>query len=290
MNSTKPTQIPATSRATPPIPRIQAVIDECLPLLRALGRGRVAVTIGGSHGKGTYDERSDVDFRVFCDEVVGAPRFWESEAWKPFACAVDSWRERGIDIDYCWVRSVLEIDELLDAWLAGNGRPVHQEWSIWGYHLLTDLANQLVIDDPEGLVAAWQARLADYPHALQTALIRKHLGSLRYWRKDHHYRKKVARGDVVFLAGLSARLVHDILQVLFAINRTYYVGDGNNLGYATAFALQPADLAARLTTALYPGPGDDAFSRQSATLAALIDDLEPLVASTLAAQKAGIVT
>jgi len=44
--------------------RIQTVIDECLPLLKALAKGRGAVTIGGSHAKGTFDDRSDIDFRA----------------------------------------------------------------------------------------------------------------------------------------------------------------------------------------------------------------------------------
>ena len=56
------------------VKRIQAVIDECLPLLKALAIGRCAVSIGGSHGKGTFDTRSDVDFRVFCDAPVGGSR------------------------------------------------------------------------------------------------------------------------------------------------------------------------------------------------------------------------
>lgn len=71
---------------------IQAVIDECLPKLKALGTGRCVVTIGGSHGKGTFDERSDLDFRVFCDGIVGSPRYWETEEWRSFARIVD--RER----------------------------------------------------------------------------------------------------------------------------------------------------------------------------------------------------
>ena len=45
---------------------VRAVIDECLPLLKALAKGRYAVTIGGSHGKGISDVRSDIDFRMFC--------------------------------------------------------------------------------------------------------------------------------------------------------------------------------------------------------------------------------
>ncbi len=36
-------------------PEVRPVIDELLPLCRALGEGACAVSIGGSYGKGTYD-------------------------------------------------------------------------------------------------------------------------------------------------------------------------------------------------------------------------------------------
>jgi hypothetical protein len=58
------------------------------------------------------------------------------------------------------------------------------------------------------------------------------------------------RGDVVFLAGMGARLVHDILQVLFALNECYYVGDGNNLRYVATFAIKPPAVEERITVAL----------------------------------------
>ena len=54
----------------------------------------------------------------------------------------------------------------------------------------------------------------------------------------------------MFLAGMSARLVHDMLQVLFALNECYYVGDGNNLRYLAMFAIKPADVEERITVAL----------------------------------------
>lgn len=254
------------------------MIAECLPLLKALANGRCAVTIGGSHGKRTFDDRSDVDFRVFCDEIVGAPKLGETEEWKAFARVVERWRAQGIDIDYCWVRTIADIDVQLEAWLGGKVAPREMVWTLWGYHLLTDIANQMVIDDPAGIVAAWQARLTPYPRALQRAIIRKHMGSLNYWRTDYHYRNKVERGDVVFLAGMAARLVHDVMQVLFAINRTYYVGDGNNLHYVEAFAVQPRAFAERVSAILYPSPAGDVLRTQYEAILALIDDVAPLAA------------
>ena len=96
------------------VARIQAVIDECLPLLKALAVGRCAVTIGGSHGKRTFDTLSDVDFRVFCDDIAGGPAILETEAWQAFSRVVDRWRAAGIDIDYCWVRRISDIDAKLE--------------------------------------------------------------------------------------------------------------------------------------------------------------------------------
>jgi hypothetical protein len=217
---------------------------------------------------------------VFCDVIIGAPRYWETEEWRSFAQIVDRQRSQGIDIDYCWVRTVSEIESELDAWLNGSVMPVEKVWTLWGYHLLTDIANQMVIEDPSGIVAGWQARLSTFPRALQKALIDKHMGSLNYWRKDYHYRNKVERRDPVFLAGISSRLVHDMIQVLFAINKTYYVGDGNNLHYVEQFAVKPKDFSYRVDNILYPPQNEGKLIRQYEEIINLIDELAHFASNT----------
>jgi hypothetical protein len=266
--------------------RIQACIDEFLPIIRLMAAGRYAISIGGSHGKRTFDSHSDVDFRLFCDEIVGGPKYWESAAWKDLLQAVENWRAQGIEVDYCWVRTVGEIDKDLNAWLDGQIQPVPRVWTLWGYHLLTDINNQMVIEDPDNLIGAWQQRLAHYPPKLKKALLEKHLESLRYWRTDYHYQNKVTRRDPVFLAGLSARLIHDILQVLFALNETYYVGDGNNLKYVTKFAIKPAEIEERVEEILYPEAGENRLEQQYQMLCRLIDDTLGLAEPLLSGLKA----
>jgi hypothetical protein len=261
--------------------QFETVIEDCLPLLKALTKGRCAVTIGGSHGSGTFDERSDIDFRVFADTIVGSPNFWQTPEWKSFSQVVDRWGTQGIKIDYCWPRTVHEIETQLEAWLSGQVQPIEMVWTLWGYHLPTDLLNQQIIDDPAGLLAAWQSRLRSYPLALRQAILEKHLGSLRYWRTDYHYRHKVERGDVVFLAGMASRLVHDMIQVLFAFNRTYYVGDGNNLSRVAGFPIQPENFVSRIQAVLYPSPSEGAFEAQYTMICGLIDDLLSLEVKVL---------
>jgi hypothetical protein len=258
----------------------QAIIDECIPLIRPLAIGRYAISIGGSHGKRLYDELSDVDFRLFCDEMLGGAGICETDEWKTFHQAVERWRARGVNIDYCWVRTVREIDEQLDIWFSGKVAPVELVWAMWGYHLLTDLANQVILEDPFGLIVGWQARLTPYPRIVQRAIIQKHLESLKYWRTDYHYRNKVERGDAIFLASMASRLVHDMMQVLFAINETYYCGDGNNLRYTAKFGILPERFSSRVQNILYPVPSEYMYGEQYQAITSLVDEVVALASET----------
>jgi hypothetical protein len=53
-------------------------------------------------------------------------------------------------------------------------------------YVLTDINNQLVIEDPYQIIANWKARLSVYPSTLKKAILDKNLASLRYWRSDYH--------------------------------------------------------------------------------------------------------
>lgn len=229
---------------------IHAIIDDCMPYIVAMAAGRYAISLGGSRGKRIDDNRSDIDFRLFCDAAVGGDACYQTPEWQRFEERVDYWRTQGIHIDYCWIRTVADIDAQIDAWLSGHRRATEMVWTLWGYHVLTDITNQYVITDEHGLIATWQARLTPYPDQLKRAIVTKHVESLVYWKSDYHYHNKVIRSDVVFLAGMGARLVHDMMQIIFALNEHYYVGDGNNLRYVETFALKPANMSQRVTEAL----------------------------------------
>ena len=257
-------------------PVIQSVFDEFIPICRQLaGDQRYAISVGGSLGKGTWDSRSDVDFRLFTDRELQCPE-QRPELWADCFAAIERWKERGIDIDGVWPRTVGEIDAALDGWLSGEIKPVNLVWTIWGYHILTDVNNQFVIEDPYHIIGAWKERLSVYPPALKQAILGKYAASLRYWRTDYHYAHKVERGDVVFLAGMTSKLVHEIIQILFALNETYYAGDGANLSFVEKFKIVPADFSARVRDILYPG-SPDLFAGQYAALATLIDEVLALV-------------
>jgi hypothetical protein len=253
------------------------VLDDLVPLIAALpGPGRMAVGIGGSRAKGLTDGYSDYDFRVYADQWCG-PDLGVTSEYADFAAGMTRWEARGVHIDGAWPRLIGPIDREVDEWLAGQGRPTDLDWAIWGYYLPTDLAHQRIILDPDGVMAGWKVRLAVYPDALRTAVIGRNMKLLRYWRDDYHYESKVLRGDVVFLAGLASRLVNGVLQVIFALNRRWFPGDGWSLAMAELSDQTPRDLSARVTTILAPDRPD--FAAQRHAIIALINDLEPLLPS-----------
>jgi hypothetical protein len=253
---------------------VQAVIKEFVPICQELakGRGKYAISVGGSLGKGTWDNSSDVDFRLFHEKDLPWPDK-NPEIWKSYFEAEARWRKKGVKIDGIWPRKIDEIDSALERWLDGVIQPDDLIWTIWGYHILPDIYHQAIIEDPYGVIEGWKRRLVHYPPKLKKAVIEKHLASVRYWRNDYHYQNKVGRSDTVFLAGLTSKLVHELIQILFALNETYYVGDGQNLSFMQKFTLIPPGFADKVNGILYPLASEDPLKKQYEDLASLIDQV-----------------
>lgn len=255
------------------LPTQDDVVGTLLPaILDLAASGRVAVALGGSRAKRFADARSDYDFRVYADAFHG-PDLMQTRQWARFRSAWTALEERGVRIDGTWPRRISEIDDGLARWQRGELAVIDYEWTVWGYHLPTDIAHQQPIADPDGVLADWRAQLATYPEPLRQAVLQHFGGQLRYWRDDYHNASKAERADLVFLAGLTSNLIHAALQVLFALNRRCFVGDGWNLRAAADFALRPADLEVRIAAILDPGAGPDRLTRQYRELRALIDDV-----------------
>jgi hypothetical protein len=254
---------------------IDELIEDCLPTIRRYVKsgGAYSITIGGSRGKKLDDGESDVDFRIYTDERT------EGEDWDRCVAEMkrrmEHWSGRGQIIDGVWPRGVSEIGESLDRWLSGIIAPDPLDWAVWGYHLPTDIYNQQIIEDPFGIAEEWKERMRPYPEALKNAILKKHMGRLSYWKSDYHYRQKVKRRDVVFLASVSASVVHDMMQALCAANGIYYPGDGHNLSVAAGFSIKPDNFAERIESIFFVESADK-LSCQHAAIIEMIDEIEKL--------------
>ncbi|WP_404402112.1 DUF4037 domain-containing protein [Pelagibacterium halotolerans] len=255
------------------------LIAAMTPLIADLAEdGRGAVALAGSRGKGWADAQSDYDFRVYADAYRG-PDIRETPQWHRFEAARRAWASKGVRMDGVWMRSYAGVRRDLAAWIAGTPVPKEFEWTIWGYQLPTDLYNQHIVHDPDGELAVWQSQLAIYPESLRAAILRHYRGILAYWADDGHYASKVTRRDLVFLVGLSGKLANAILQVVFALNRVYFPGDGWNLQMAANLPLKPERFISRMEAILAPGQDPDTWVRQRQNIIAMVADLEALIAA-----------
>jgi hypothetical protein len=255
------------------------LITTMTPLIADLAEnGNGAVALAGSRSKGRSDEQSDYDFRVYAEGYRG-PDLKLTAQWRRFEHAMHQWQARGFRMDGVWMRSYAGVNRDLDAWLSGTAVPKTFEWTIWGYHLPTDLAIQQITFDPDGVLSEWKRQLAVYPEALLASVLQQYREVLQYWAGDYHYESKVARRDLVFLVGLTGKLANAILQVVFALNRTYFPGDGWNLPMAAELERLPPDFVSRMTAILTAGSDAEALRRQREDLIAMIADLEVLIAA-----------
>ena len=74
-------------------------------------------------------------------------------------------------IDGCWIRKIEDLDVQLNQWRAGVIAPQELIWSVWGYHLLSDMYQQTIVDDPFGVIGRWKEQLRHYPPMLKQALL-----------------------------------------------------------------------------------------------------------------------
>ena len=146
-------------------------------------------------------------------------------------------------------------------------------WTVWGYHLLSDIKNQKILRDEYGVIKEWQELLDPYPEKLKNRILRENQLLLSYWKNDYHFKKKAEKKDVVFVSGLLNKLVHGVIRVLFAVNHEYYPGDGYNLDYLRRFPKGPEQGTEKIE-AILTGISAENLEEKRNQMIALIQEIE----------------
>jgi Domain of unknown function (DUF4037) len=262
--------------------------------LRELVIGRYAIAIGGSHAKGRADDHSDVDFYLFAEEVVAAQRrhaIATRLADSPGSVKVGGHPDRdwGTNIDFvrhgvlveATVRGIALIEAVLAQCLAGEIVASPMLWTPGGWFYnhatLADLHTLQPVEDAYGLLAGWRSRVATYPPALASAIIHRHLPLAGFWLDNAHYRAAIARGDAFYTQSIVVQALHHLMQVLYAVNETYFPGDKRALEYAAEFRRAPDRLRDTLDWLMFPGrPTVPVLAEQREVLARLVSQTRRL--------------
>ncbi len=276
---------------------IRSTATALLPLVRSFSLSEYGIALGGAHAKGTADDGSDVDLYLFATAVrPNEERAQVAAAFSPevenvvcwgddtlFSQAGTDFRFRGRQIE-CWLRNAAHIAETIAACQAGVVRRDLVTWTTTGFYnhcCLSDVKAMVPLADPTGILARLKSQGAVYPPNLRRSIIGQHLAAARFWPHSFHYHSAVARADVIYATGIVQQVVHNLVQVILALNETYFPGDKKLDEVLAHLPCQPSGLRERVASLLWPGaPATvDLLRRQQEEVQALAREVEALVAA-----------
>lgn len=254
-----------------------------------------AVVLGGSHARGRALPDSDIDLGILYADADPFPL----DAVRALAVAVDDGPEPVVAEPYAWgawvnggawltvggqrvdflYRAVERWEETIDDAEAGRyAIDVAQQppFGFFGPTHLGEIAVCVPLHDPHGEIARLKRRVAVYPEALRDAVVREQLWSADFGLAGFAP-KFAARGDVYGVAGCLTRAAHQLVLVLFALNRSYPLNDKTALAEVADFDRAPRDFGERVRGVL-AAPGDSAAALTDAVarLRALVDETAAL--------------
>jgi hypothetical protein len=272
-----------------------ALVQDLLPLVRQFCRGPYGIALGGSCAKGIGDEHSDVDAYLFAETVLpadqrdalveasldGDPQVVSWGQHEPFVEGGTDFWHRGRKVEV-WLRNSARVAETLADCRQGCIRRDYVRWTVMGffnYVVLSDVYAMRIVDDPCGLLGDLKQQVAAYPKPLRDAILTRFLAEAQFWPDNFHYRTAVERADAIYTTGIVQLVVHALIQVLFALNGTYFPGEKKLADTLGALPVTPREAVARVRALLYPAqePSVQALRAQRAELARLVAEVEQLL-------------
>jgi hypothetical protein len=154
---------------------------------------------------------------------------------------------RKVDLLYRPIESVERvIRDCRDCRISMDYQPGHPHGfcsAIW----MGEVALGRALSDPHGAIDALKALAIPYPDQLREALIRRFQWEVLF--SIENARTAVPSGDPTYIAGCAFRSLACAAQVLFAVNRRYFLNEKGALAAAARLPLTVGNLAKRATRA-----------------------------------------
>lgn len=222
------------------------------------------IVLGGSRARGVHTLASDIDLGIYYDpdeplELVELGRIatelddehrphaiTEIGGWGPWINGGGWLKVEGQSVDFLY-RDLTKVRSIIGDCLNGVVEIVYQPGHPHGFVsaiYLAEIATCQPLWDPDGIISELKSKTQPYPDSLRKALIQKFGWEIDFSLKIA--RKSTERADVSYAAGCCFRGVMCMLQVLFAINRAYWLNEKGAVAIADSFAWKPPQLKSRI--------------------------------------------
>lgn len=257
--------------------------------------GVKAVVLGGSYARGRARPGSDIDLGLLYSEAApfstqsvrelaesvndtAGPVVTGFYEWGPWVNGGAWLAIGGQRVDFIY-RGLEHLERVIADAEAGRYELDYSQQPPFGFFSATYLGEVDVcvpLYDPEARLDVLKRRIAEYPKALRSAVVRDYLWAAEFGLAAFA-RKFAARSDVYGTASCLTRAVNQMILALFALNRRYPINDKTALAEVAEFERAPAGFGQRVQGTLAH------LSDSAAELAAAIESVEQLLKETVAA-------
>lgn len=257
--------------------------------------GIVAVTLGGSTARGAADTASDVDLGVYyrAENKPHVERFRDLATslddegeplsvtgygeWGPWINGGAWLRVDGKRVDWLY-RELGHVVQTISDCRAGrvgvDYQPGHPHG--WNHHVyMGEIAECDVLQDPAGVLKAMKKLASEYPEGLRRGLVERHLWEASFTLET--VAKSPKRGDVAYVAGALYRCSAGLVQVIYALNRRYFLNEKGSVSAASDMKLAPKGFEKRVVEALgKTGSTPAQLAKSVEALRELVDEVRAL--------------
>lgn len=205
------------------------------------------MTLGGSHGAGTSDDKSDYDLYVYlnapldvekrrnvlgkhCSYMEYDNHFWEPED--------DGILQNGIDIELIY-RSIDELDRNLEELLDLHKVSLSYTTCFWDNILV-----HKILYDPRGKLADLKKKYdRPYPVEVKDKIVTENCKLLADYMPSFYFQleKAVARNDLFSINHRLTELLATYFNVIFALNETNLPGEKRLVEVSSKLEILPED-------------------------------------------------
>lgn len=267
---------------------VQNIVDQLTCV-----EGLQAIVLGGSWASGTQRPDSDIDLGLFYseDSPLDIPHIRRialelNDVPNPVVTDLGEWGRwvnggawltiKGQRVDFLY-RNIDFVSRIIDDCLKGEIQldgPQQPPYGFHSYIYRAEVQICKVLYDPYGVILPLKSKVAHYPQALKSRIINGFTWDAEFTLEVA--KKPATRGDVYFVAGCLTRLASDLVQVLYALNETYFISDKRIYGDEQTFKLKPDHFSERINRIL----GD--VGCESNKLMTTISDTETLLKEVIA--------
>jgi len=235
--------------------------------------GLQAVVLGGSWASNTQLPDSDIDLGLYYNEdtpldidhirkiaqelndfpnpevtVLGGWGRWvNGGAWLTI---------KGQRVDFLY-RNIDFVSTIIDECNRGETQFDYLQQPPYGFYSYIYCAETQIckaISDPQKIIASLKLKVSNYSESLKSSIINNFL-----WQAEFALevaKKPAHSGNVFLVAGCLTRIACSLVQVLYALNETYFISDKRLTKEIEQFSIIPPDFAMRLDHIL-GGIGND---------------------------------